>query len=140
MLTLLWNLSAATLPYLRHYMPTNRAVDRLLAPRGLKWAIPVALVATPTYLGLTAIAIQVAARPGLDWLNVLVLLFFWNAGKFASLVLLTPVVALRSALSERGDRDALIAQVCVKPTDRRTGPAGVEQVGERLPCGGEVYG
>ena len=27
-------------------------------PRGLKWAIPVALVATPAYLGLTALAIQ----------------------------------------------------------------------------------
>ena len=50
MLALLWNLSAAIRGYLRFYMPTNRAVDWLRTPRGLKWAIPVALVATPAYL------------------------------------------------------------------------------------------
>ena len=64
MLTALWNLSAAIRGYLRFYMPTNRAVDWLRSPRGLKWAIPVALVATPAYLGLTALAIQLAARSG----------------------------------------------------------------------------
>ena len=47
MLTALWDLSAAIRGYLRYYMPTNRAVDWLRSPRGLKWAIPVALVATP---------------------------------------------------------------------------------------------
>ena len=51
MLTALWDLSAAIRGYLRFYMPTNRAVDWLRSPRGLKWAIPVALVATPAYLG-----------------------------------------------------------------------------------------
>ncbi len=50
MLTLLWNLSTAIRGYLRFYMPTNRAVDWLRTPLGLKWALPVALVATPTYL------------------------------------------------------------------------------------------
>ena len=58
MLTALWHLSAAIRGYLRFYMPTNRAVDWLRTPRGLKWAIPVALVATPAYLGLTALAIE----------------------------------------------------------------------------------
>ena len=50
MLTALWHLSAAIRGYLRFYMPTNRAVDWLRTPRGLKWAIPVAFLATPTYL------------------------------------------------------------------------------------------
>ena len=81
MLTALWNLSAAIRGYLRFYMPTNRAVDWLRTSGGLKWAIPIALVATPAYLGLTALAIQGAGRPGLGWLNVLVFLFFWNAGQ-----------------------------------------------------------
>ena len=58
MLIALWQLSTAIRGYLRYYMPTNRAVDWLRTPRGLKWAIPVGLVATPTYLGLTALAIQ----------------------------------------------------------------------------------
>lgn len=79
MLTALWHLSAAIRGYLRFYMPTNRAVDWLRSPRGLKWAIPVALLATPAYLGVTALAIQFAARPGLGFLNVLVFLFFCYA-------------------------------------------------------------
>lgn len=94
MLAALWDLSAAIRGYLRFYMPTNRAVDWLRSPRGLKWAIPVALVATPTYLGLMALAIQGAARPGLDWLNVLVLLFFWNGMKFAWMAVLSPFLWL----------------------------------------------
>ncbi len=88
MLTALWHLSATIRGYLRFYMPTNRAVDWLRSPRGLKWAIPVALVATPAYLGLTALAIEFAARPGLGCLNVLVFLFFWNAAKFAWMAVL----------------------------------------------------
>src|SRR3954462_8697324 len=89
MLTALWNLSAAIRGHLRFYMPTNRAVDWLRSPRGLRWAIPVALVATPSCLALTALAIQLAGRPGLGWLNVLVFLFFWNATKFAWLGVLS---------------------------------------------------
>ena len=96
MLTALWHLSAAIRGYLRFYMPTNRAVDWLRTARGLKWAIPVALVATPAYLGLTALAIQFAARPGLGSLNVLVFLFFWNAAKFAWMAVLSlPLMAGR---------------------------------------------
>lgn len=89
MLTALWNLSAAIRGYLRFYMPTNRAVDWLRTPRGLKWAIPVALVVAPTYLGLTALAVHLAARPGLGFVNVLVFLFFWNAAKFAWMAVLS---------------------------------------------------
>ena len=89
MLTALWHISTAIRGYLRFYMPTNRAVGWLRTPRGLKWAIPIALVATPAYLGLTALAIQLAARPGLGFLNVLVFLFFWNASKFAWMAVLS---------------------------------------------------
>jgi hypothetical protein len=97
MLTALWKLSAAIRGHLRFYMPTNRTIDWLRTPRGFKWAIPIALVATPAYLGLTALAIQGAARPGLGWLNVLVLLTFWNGTKFAWLAALSPMIGLRRA-------------------------------------------
>ena len=99
MLTALWDLSAAIRGYLRVYMPTNRAVDWLSSPRGLKWAIPVALVVTPAYLGLTALAIQGAARPGLGWLNVLVFLFFWNSMKFGWVAVLSLPLMLGRALA-----------------------------------------
>jgi hypothetical protein len=100
MLTALWNLSAAIRGYFRFYMPTNRAIDLLRTPRGLKWVIPVALLATPAYLGLTALAIQFAARPGLGFLNVLVFLFFWNGAKFAWMAVLSlPLMAGRALRS-----------------------------------------
>lgn len=101
MFTALWQLSAAIRGYLRYYMPTNRAVDWLRTPRGLKWAIPVALVATPAYLGLTALVVEFAARPGLGFLNVLVFLFFWNASKFAWMAILGLSLMLASALGLR---------------------------------------
>ncbi|MCB9414964.1 MAG: sulfate permease [Actinobacteria bacterium] len=98
MLTTLWYLSTAIRGYLRFYMPTNRAVDWLRTPRRLKWAIPVALIATPVYLGLTALAIAFAARPDLGWLNVLAFLLFWNAMKFAWMAVLSVPLMLARVL------------------------------------------
>lgn len=110
MLTALWHLSAAIRGYLRFYLPTNRAVDWLRSPRGLKCAIPVALIATPAYLGLTALAIEFAAHPGLGFLNVLVFLMFWNAAKFAWMAVLTlPLVAARVLRSLHCPRRANLA-------------------------------
>jgi hypothetical protein len=99
MLTLLWNISAAIRSYLRFYMPTNRAVDWLRMPCHLRWAIPGALIATPAYLGLTATCVQLAARPELGWLNVLVFLSFWNAMKFAWMAVLSLPLVLGRALA-----------------------------------------
>lgn len=101
MLTALWHLSAAIRGYLRFYMPSNRTVDWLRSPRGLKWSIPVALVAAPAYLGLAALAIELAARPGFGIVNVLVFLFFWNAAKFAWMAVLSPPRILARALGLR---------------------------------------
>ena len=106
MLTLCFRLAAAIHAYLTFYMPTNRAVAWLRSPRGLKWAIPVALVATPTYLGLTALAIEFAARPGLGFVNVLVFLFFWNAAKFAWMGVLSLPLMLGRAIRGIADRPA----------------------------------
>ena len=106
MLAALWNLSAAIRGYLLFHMPTNRAVDWLRSPRGLKWAIPVALIATPAYLGLTALAIQGAARPDLGWLNVLVFLFLWNAMKFAWMAVLSLPLMLGQAIRDMAGRPA----------------------------------
>ena len=72
-------------------MPTNRAVDWLRTPRGLKWAIPVALVAAPAYLFAMSVCATIVERGGPGYLNVWVLLFAWNAMKFAVLGVLTPV-------------------------------------------------
>jgi hypothetical protein len=107
MLTLLWNFSAAIRGYMRFHMPTNIAIDLLRAPRGLRRAIPVALLATPAYLLAMSICAQLATRPGLGWLNVLVLLFFWNAAKFAWLAVLTPFRCLTLWLRQSPDAEPL---------------------------------
>ena len=95
MFTLFWNLSAALNGYLRFYMPTNRAIDWLRTPRGLKWAIPVALVATPAYLFAMSVCAIIVQRDGPGYLNVLVLLFAWNSMKFAVVALVTPLLWLK---------------------------------------------
>lgn len=101
MLTMLWNLSAAIRGYLRFYMPTNRLLDWLRTSRGRRWAVPVALVAVPGYLAAVAVAADLALRPGLGWLNVLVLLFFWNAMKFGWAAVIVPLDGLRLAMARR---------------------------------------
>ena len=90
MLALSIHLAAAIRGYLAFYMPTNRLIDWLRGPRGLKWAIPIALVAAPVYLFAMSVCATVIEGGGPGFLNVLVLLFAWNAIKFAVFGLLTP--------------------------------------------------
>ena len=92
MLTLFWSLSAALNGHLRLYLPTNIAIDRLRTPRGLRWAIPVALVATPAYLLAMSVCGTIIERGGPGFLNLLVVTFAWNAMKFALMAVLSPVI------------------------------------------------
>lgn len=101
MLALLWNISAAIRGYLRFYMPTNRALDWLRTPRGLKWAVPAAVVLAPAYLYAMSVAAVTGAQPGLGWLNVLVILYCWNSMKFAWMGVLSVPMLIRSAVLRR---------------------------------------
>jgi hypothetical protein len=87
-------LAAAIRGSMACYMPTNRAIDWLRTPRGLRWAIPVAVVATPTYLFAMSACATIVERGGPGWLNVLVLLFAWNAVKLFSMALISPMLWL----------------------------------------------
>ena len=98
MLTVFFRLTAAIHGYLAFHMPTNRAVDWLRSPRGLKWAIPVALVVTPTYLFAMSLCAVVIQRGGPGFLNVLVMLFAWNALKFTVMAAVSPLALARVAL------------------------------------------
>lgn len=102
MFSFLWNLSVALRGYLRCYMPTNRAVESLRTFQGLNWAIPVALIATPSYIFAMSVCATSVERGGPGYLNVLVLLFAWNAMKFAVLGVLTPVYWLTLHRVDRG--------------------------------------
>lgn len=94
MFTLLWNLSVALRGFLRFYTPTNRAADWLKSPRGLKWAVPVSLIATPCYLLAMSMCATLVEHGGPQYLNLLVVLFFWNGVKCAGVV----VLATRSSV------------------------------------------
>lgn len=82
MFRLLWALSLRTRYYLRFYMPTNILLDLIRARRGLKWGVPAMLLAAP-YLYAASLCTAIINNGGPGWLNVLVLLFIYNAMKFA---------------------------------------------------------
>ena len=79
----MWNLSAAVRGYMRYYMPTNIAIDLLRTRCALGWATLSALAGTTVYLSGMSLCATLVERGGPGWLNVLVMLSFWNAIKFA---------------------------------------------------------
>jgi hypothetical protein len=77
-------------------------IDWLRSSRGLKWAIPFAFMATPGYLFAMSVCATVVDRGGPGYLNVLVLLFAWNALKFAVMGAVSlPTLLWRSVASGR---------------------------------------
>ena len=103
MLRLLWNLSIRVRLFLRTYMPTNILLNALRTRRGLKWGVPAMLIAVPYLLGAWLLTVWIAdGGPG--WLNLLVLLFIWNALKFLVNGPITLVILIRARLAERRDR------------------------------------
>jgi hypothetical protein len=106
MIALMWNVSVAIRRYLRMYMPTRIAIDLLRTRRGLKWAVPAALVFLLAYLYAASFVTSLIADGGPGWLNVLVLLFIWNAAKFAWMAVISVPMLLRAVL-----RDRSLAQV-----------------------------
>lgn len=127
MLRLLWALSASIRYFLRRYMPTNIALDAIRTRRGLKWGVPAMLLAAP-YLLATSICNNLIADGGPGWLNLLVLLFIWNAMKFLIMGPVSLVLLLRfrvhEALSrrQRARTEAVLAgQPDVVLTPRKLG-------------------
>lgn len=85
-----FHLAAAIRGYLAFYMPTNRAVDWLGSPQGLKWAVPAAMVAVLGYLLAMSACMTLIDRGGPGYINILVMLFAWNSLKFTVVGALTP--------------------------------------------------
>lgn len=104
MLRLLWALSVRTRYLLRRYMPTNILLDLIRTPRGLKWGVPAMLLAAP-YLLAASICVDLIADGGPGWLNLLVLLFCWNALKFLVMGLVSVILLIRVRV-----REAVIAR------------------------------
>lgn len=106
MFRLLWAASAYTRYYLRRYMPTNVALDAIRTRRGLKWGVPAMLLAVP-YLLAASICTNLIADGGPGWLDLLALLFIWNAMKFIIMGPVSLVLLVRARLAESAARRRL---------------------------------
>jgi hypothetical protein len=105
MIRLLWTLSVRTRAFLRRCMPTNVLLDKIRTRRGLKWGVPAMLIAVP-YLLLAATLAAAVADGGPGWLNILVVLFLWNAAKFAFNGPVSLILLARTRLHEDRARRA----------------------------------
>ncbi|MFT4235628.1 MAG: sulfate permease [Microbacterium sp.] len=103
MIRLLWVGSVRTRYFLRRYMPTNILLDLIRTRRGLKWGLPTMLLAAP-YLLAASICTNLIAGSGPGWLNLLVILFIWNAMKFLIMGPVSMVLLARARLRERAAR------------------------------------
>lgn len=110
MLRLLWNLSIRVRLFLRTYMPTNILLDALRTRRGLKWGVPAMLIAVPYLLGAWLLTVWIADG-GAGWLNLLVLLFIWNALKFLVNGPITLILLVRAHTAERRIARAYATQI-----------------------------
>ncbi|TFC34897.1 sulfate permease [Cryobacterium sp. TMT2-14] len=81
MFGLIWSVTARTHFAMRRFMPTNIVLDAIHTRRGLKWGLPVMLLAVP-YAFASVFCAGLAEAGGSGWLNALALLFVWNALKF----------------------------------------------------------
>ena len=100
MFALIWGLAARTHYALRRFMPTNLVLDAIHTRRGLKWGVPAMLLAVP-YAFAMIVCVGLVEAGGSGWLNVLALLFAWNALKFLGAGPVTLVRLLRVRGRER---------------------------------------
>lgn len=104
MLALLWNLSTAIRDHLRYYMPTNIAVDTVRSHPRRPWTIPLVVVAVPGYLYVASVTTTLIKRGGPDYLNLLVILFVWDAMKLVWVTALTPAAYIWCTRAGAGTR------------------------------------
>lgn len=120
MFRLLWAFSVRVRAFMRRYMPTNILLDALRTRRGLKWGVPAMLLAAPYLVAAWLCSTWVAdGRPG--WINLLVLLFVWNALKFIVNGPITLVLLLRVRLAERRVRKEYERDLAGYEPDRQMG-------------------
>lgn len=99
MFRLLWVVSVHIRSFLRRYMPTNILLDAIRTRRGLKWGVPAMFLALPYLLAASICSVSIADG-GSGWLNVLVLLFVWNALKFTIMGPISLALLVRAKASD----------------------------------------
>lgn len=96
---LLWRTVATIHGYVLAYAPSNIAIAHLRSRRGVKWAIPAALVAVPAPLYVAWLMTVLVDHGVTHWLLLLTLVCFIDACKFGALALLAPRMLMRARLT-----------------------------------------
>ena len=121
MFGIIWSLTARIHYSVRRFMPTNIALDAIHSRRGLKWGVPAMLIAVP-YLLAAVFCIGLVEDGGSGWLNLLALLFVWNALKF---IVSGPATLIRLALARH--REARARRLLIPELDGIGYASGVER-------------
>ncbi|OJU39333.1 MAG: sulfate permease [Microbacterium sp. 69-10] len=100
MLRTIWIASLYVRAFMRRFMPTNIALDKLRTRRGLKWGVPAMLLAG-VYFYLAAVMNVLVDGGSSKWLYVVMLVCIWNAFKFLVFGPISLVTLMRVRLSER---------------------------------------
>ncbi|MEI5582297.1 MULTISPECIES: sulfate permease [unclassified Agromyces] len=99
MFGLIWAVVARARFVFRQFMPTNLLLDAIHTRRGLKWGMLAMLLAVPYGWGALA-CLGLAEGGGQGWLNLIGLLFVWNALKFLVAGPVTLIRLVRVRLGE----------------------------------------
>jgi hypothetical protein len=99
---LIWRTVATVRGSVKAYAPSNIAITYLRSPRGLKWAIPAALIAIPTYLYIAWLMTVLVDRSATEWLYLITVIAWVDACKYAALAVITPFLWLNALAIRRG--------------------------------------
>lgn len=111
-----WMLSIRLRAFLRRYMPTNILIAAIFTRRGLKWGVP-AMLLSVIYLLAAVFCAAVIAQGAPGWVNLLVLLFLWNALKFVAVGPASLVCLIRVRVQEAQIRRLTSAPVMSEGID-----------------------
>jgi hypothetical protein len=96
-----WAISARLHDLFRRFAPSNILIRRVHTRTGIKWGPLVGLAAAVLYGLLMLTTATVVRRGGPGWVDLIVLLAFWNTVKFTCLIPVSLVRLLRARQQER---------------------------------------
>lgn len=122
-----WALSARLYGLVQRFAPSNIVIRRVHTRTGIKWGPLVGLAGVVVY-GLMMVAARgVVGDGGPGWVNLFVLLGFWNAIRFTVLI---PASAIR--LLRVRHEEAVLLRDWQRTHDAKSTPAGTGHAGRRM--------
>lgn len=103
MLRTIWIASLYVRAFMRRFMPTNIALDKLRTRSGLKWGVPTMLLSVAYFYLATLMSVLIDDGAS-KWLYVVMLVCIWNAFKFLVFGPVSLVQLMRVRAAERRAR------------------------------------